>query len=583
MLALGFFTLLLVPLVAGAGLAARPRLGVVLAAWLWPAPLAIAAVALAALLAGERAGTLTLPLGLPGFPLILAWDGMSGVFLFAFAVPLAAVLRIAAPARPAAVGFLIVGLLVVMLAADAYALLAGLALVLGTLARLSPARRRTLAGAWAAFLLALAWLAPTLPDGTPNPALAAMRGDVLSPVASGAIALALLLGALLLAGPVLRPRRLAAESSAQAALLAASLVPACAYLAARLLGDVLVQASAGAVAGAALPFGIALALAGGWAAVRAEDLLLATSALPLFLLGESIFALGIDAWARRADLAAPARDAFASFLLLALLAALASPVLLLVAGTIVREAGSRHLARLGGLLSRMPRASLIFGADLALLLPLGPGFFGAPLMLTALVRLPGLGLGTALLAALVALLAILFGLGAFAAFRLFGLAFFGPPRTPRASAVDDIARHEAVALAGPGGVLALLGLAPGAGAMLIAPAMPGLLGGDAETTHLLMAAPGCAGLVVLLGIGLVLVVRARSMRHCERGWEEGFGPPPEWLPFGDPATRIGPDAFGAEMHAVLDAGGSALARWLWRPRAAWQAARLALRTPPPCD
>ena len=180
MLALGFFTLLLVPLVAGAGLAARPRLGVVLAAWLWPAPLAIAAVALAALLAGERAGTLTLPLGLPGFPLILAWDGMSGVFLFAFAVPLAA---------------------------DAYALLAGLALVLGTLARLSPARRRTLAGAWAAFLLALAWLAPTLPDGTPNPALAAMRGDVLSPVASGAIALALLLGALLLAGPVLRPRR----------------------------------------------------------------------------------------------------------------------------------------------------------------------------------------------------------------------------------------------------------------------------------------------------------------------------------------------------------------------------------------
>ncbi len=577
MLALGFFTLLLVPLIAGSGLAALPRLCAPLAARLWLVPLAATIIALVSVLAAGPAGALVLPFGLPGFHLTLKLDGLSRLFLLALSLPTAAVLRISAPRRPAAAGLLFAGLLAVILAGDAYALLAGLALALGALARLTTAPRFLPASAWIAFLLALAAFAPLLPDGTPNPAFAAMRPLALPPAASGMIAGLVLLGAALLAAPVLRPKTLAAENGA---LLVATLAPAATYLAARFLGDLLALSAAGPIAALALPLGIALALAGAGVAARAEDSAVIVAAFVPVLLGEGLFALGLAAWARRADLAAPGRDAIAAFLSLTLLNALANPVLLLLAGALTREAGSRQLARLGGLAPRMPRAAVLTGLALTVFLPFGPGFLGAPLAMTALLRLPGLGLGTVFLGVLVALAGLALALAAFAAVRLFGLGFLGPARSPRASAATDLTGREAVALAGLGGGLALLGLAPGVAARLIAPAMPIMLAGDAATPPLLLVAPACGLALLVLAVPLFWAAASRAARPVARVWDEGYGPLPGWLPFGDPVATIAPGAFGAALHAAADTAGAALARGLRRPRAAWRAACLAWRAPP---
>lgn len=583
MLALGFFTLLMAPLIAGSGLAALPRLRAALAVRLWLVPLAGALVALLSLLAatpaGAPAGALVLPFGLPGFHLTLRLDGLSRLFLLTLCAPLAAVLRVATPARPAAAGLLFAGLLVVLLAGDAYALLTGLALALGALTRLTTLPRFLPAAAWIALLLALAALAPLLPDGTPNPAFAAMRPLALAPAASGVVAGLVLLGAGLLAAPLLCPRLLA--TAANGALLTAALAPAAAYVVARLLGDLLALSAAGPIAALALALGIALALGAAGAAARTEDGFVIVAAFVPMLLGESLSALGIAAWARRADLSAPGRDAVAAFLSLTLLAALAGPGLLLLAQAIGREAGSRQLARLGGLAARMPRAAALTGIALTTVLPFGPGFLGGPLAMTALLRLPGFGLGTAFLAVLVALAGLVLALAAFAALRLFGLGFLGPPRGPRASAATDLAGREAWALATLMSGLALFGLAPGVAARLIAPAMPALLAGDATVPALMIAAPACGFSLLALAALLFWAATSRGARPT-RVWDEGYGPLPGWLPFGDPVTTIAPDAFAAALRAAADRGAAALARSLRRPCAAWRAARAAWRAPPPC-
>ncbi|MGC8524191.1 MAG: hypothetical protein ACP5M5_07880 [Acidibrevibacterium sp.] len=577
MLALGFFTLLMAPLIAGSGLAALPRLRAPLAARLWLVPLAGAVVALLSLLLGEPAGALALPFGLPGFHPLLRLDGLSRLFLLALCLPFATALRVAAPARPAAAGLLFAGLLNVILAGDAYALLVGLALALGAAARLIATSRFFPMAAWLAWLLVLAALAPPLPDGTPNPAFVAMRALALPAAASGPVAGLVLLGAGLLGAPLFRPRVLAAAENG--AVLAAALAPAVAYLAARFLGDLLALGAAGPIAALALGLGLAGALSAAAAAAWAEDIAVIVAAFVPLLLGESLFALGIAIWARRADLAAPGRDAVAAFLALALLSALAGPLLLLLARAVTREAGSRQLARLGGLLAPMPRAAALAGLALSVALPFGPGLLGGPLAMTALLRLPANGLGSVFLAALVALAGLLFALGGFAALRLFGLGFLGPPRSPRASAAADLAGRERSSLAVLAAALALFGLVPGIAARLIASAMPTLVAGDAATPTSMIAAPACAALLLFL-TALLWAATGRGARLVARVWEEGYGPLPGWLPFGDPVTTIAPGAFGAELRAAAKLGLAILARRLRRPRAAWRAARDAWRAPP---
>ncbi len=581
MLALGAVTLLFGPIMlGGAALALVARLRGPIGAMLWLVPLASAAVALLALLSGETRGALVLPLGLPGFPLTLVWDGVSALFLLALTLPLAVILRLSSPARPAASGVLVAGLHAIILAGDAYALLVGLALTLASLARLAAISRPRLAAIALVWLLLLAAQAPPLPDGTPNPVFAAWRAPALSPLAGLGLSALVLAGAGLVAAPLFRPARLAACANNEGALLIASLAPSALYLVARFLVDLLAPSAAGATAALALPLGAALALGAAARAAWAEDFLIACAALPGWLVGESVFALGISAWARHLDLAAPTRDATAAFFFLALLAAFAGPLWLALAAVITREAGSRHLARLGGLAWRMPKAALLAGIALTTVLPLGPGFFGAPLALTALLRAPGVGLGAVVLPMLVAVLGILLALAPFVAVRLFGLGFLGPPRTPRASAAEPPRAPEANLLTVLAAALALLGGVPGLGVALIAPALPGLRGGDPETAILLVAAPLATLIAIGLGVGLFLVASRHGARPVATVWEEGYGPRPAWLPFGDPATMIAPEILGAELPASLAPAKAWLRHWLRRLDAAWRAAYEAFLAPP---
>src|SRR5690606_12278057 len=127
-----------------------------------------------------------------------------------------------------------------------------------------------------------------------------------------------------------------------------------------------------------------------------------------------------------------------------------------------RGAGSRRLDRLGGLARAMPWTGgfALFGmAALAALPPLS-GFAAHWLLFQALfaswrVADPGFQLAAAGAAALVALAT---ALTAAALLRFYGLAFLGPPRTPRAAG--------AVEVRSPARMAALLGL-PAAGAVLV--------------------------------------------------------------------------------------------------------------------
>jgi len=93
----------------------------------------------------------------------------------------------------------------------------------------------------------------------------------------------------------------------------------------------------------------------------------------------------------------------------------------------------------------MPTAAIALAAGLFGLsgLPLGVGFAGTWLLFQSLLEAPRAG-GLApqiLLAGLAAVLALSSATAAAGAVRLFGVAFLGRPRTPRAAVAEDITRR----------------------------------------------------------------------------------------------------------------------------------------------
>ncbi|MBV8588790.1 MAG: hydrogenase 4 subunit B, partial [Acetobacteraceae bacterium] len=280
--------------------------------------------------------------------------------------------------------------------------------------------------------------------------------------------------------------------------------------------------------------------------------------------------LGLALMARGADLASLAALALGAAMLHALNHSVFKSLLFLVAGNVQHGAGSRALARLGGLVQRMPvtTAGALAGCAASAGLPLTSGFASEWLLFQtafASPRVGGLALQS-LIAVVVALMALAAALAAAASVRMIGVAFLGRPRTPRGSAAEEAGWPARRAVVGLAVVSGILGLAPGLALSLTQAALHALTGsgitGRAGWLGVAPVAgtPGYAPALLLLllglvGAGLFFVLRRWTVggSRTSAAWQCGFAPPPPWLPFGDPATQYSGASFSQPLLRTLGA------------------------------
>jgi len=190
-------------------------------------------------------------------------------------------------------------------------------------------------------------------------------------------------------------------------------------------------------------------------------------------------------------------------------------LLFLGAGAIDSAVGTRDLARLGGLIHRMPATAIAFligSAAISAVPPLN-GFASEWLAFQAL-----LGLGRSLSPSLLAIVPLLAGgalalTGALAVacfVKAFGVGFLAMPRSPEAARANEVGRPEVAAM----GVLAVACIALGLAATPVVAAIGSLLGSSQgptadQTIAAHLSVPGLA--LAIAGLGALAVGAARSL------------------------------------------------------------------------
>lgn len=529
------------------------------------------------LLSGGEPAALPLPVGLPGYGLILAIDGISGLFLLLLFVACGAAALLRPSDRAAASAgealSLAAGTGLTLLAGDSFLLLLGVGLIAAAL-RLGGRGGAGLIGFSLVALAAALTLLAAQPGLMPQFGFPAIRGAGPAALASpwgGAAFVLTLLGAGCLSGllpfhavlPVAL-RRIPASFVPLSGAVARLGV----YLLIRLLLD---------LPGAAPPLwwgsGLILLAAGSAVigAIRATDegdLQGVIGAVSVLNSGVATVGIGVALLARAADLPLLATLALGGGLLQVLGATMGEILLALGTAAVERGAGTRRLDRLGGLIHAMPRSTACLGISLAGIgfLPPGIGFAAAWMILEALLAAPragGFAVGAAVAVGL-ALLALALGLAGYAAFRVAAIALLGRPRSPRAAAAEEAPPGLARTMQALAAVTLVLGLAPAAGLALIASGPRELFaastGGQYGWWGVAPAAelPGYLPLPLLalfgvIGAGLVWLARIHLPRPEPRGmaWDGGFAAPPPWLPFGDPLTQYSPASMAAPVAAAL--------------------------------
>jgi hydrogenase-4 component B len=583
-----------------------------------------AVLSLIALLGGAARNVIEVPIGLPGSGILFALDGLSAFFLLplflAGAAAGAAALDTAgdddpvAPFLPVLLGAMAATVLAadgfsVVLAFEATALCAA-ALVLGGAHGFRGAPRIVGGGVVGglALVAAMALLAPLQSWGL-DLSFAGMRAQPPQGVSASAVLVLALIAGGGAAGlvPLHRwlPGAQATMPAPAGALLAGAGNGVGSYLLARVLFDLAGPAQPAWWGFVLVALGAAGAMLGAAQAVRADNIRAIPGTAAVANTGLVAVGLGVALTARAADLAPLAALALGAALLLAVADALPGTLLALAAGAAEAGAGTERLDRLGGLLRSMnftTLCTLVAAASFAALPP-SPGFAAAWTLLQALIgsaRMGGLGWQTLVTLAVLATV-IAMTLGAVAAVRLVGIGFLGRPRTPRAAAAREAALPARAAMLALAFMTLAAGVFPAGVLALAGPALKMLLGvGFSDDVGLLAVkpvaeAPGleAAALAVLLVLATVatlrlLRVRASVGQHAGPAWEGGAAPPPPWLPFGDPATQIGPADFAEPLGAMLSAARPGTRRWVrpalrrWRRVSAWAAdmlrpsARLAL-------
>lgn len=541
-------------------------------------------LALAYLLAGAPAVGLALPIGLPGHAMRLALDGLSGFFLLLLMVGAAAASAATLAEPPSAAAPLlpvfIAAMALCLLAGDGFTLVAGfelmsLASFVLVLSHAGEGEGRAAALLYFGIgLLGAVCLIPALALlGGWDAGFAELRGHPVEGWRAASVLALVLVGAGSKAGfaplHVWLPPAHAAAPGPVSALMSGVMTKVALYVLVRLLFD---------LAGPQpiwwsvplLVVGAASAALGALRANMETDIKRLLACSTIENVGLIAIGLGVALAARAADMLPLAALAFGAALLHALAHSWFKALLFLGAGATQHGAGSRELDRLGGLILRMPltTAAMLLGAASLAALPPSSGFAGEWALFQAVIagpRVAGLGMQV-LFAVVAAVMALAVALAAAASVRLIGVGYLGRPRTPRAAAADEAAPPMRWALLGLGAASLAVGLFPGAVLGLAGPALallvhaaPPLAAGGMVLTPGHDAA-GYAPLAafVLLALAGALVWWA-VRRVCAGGhrraplWDCGYGEPPAWLPFGDPAMQYSAAGFSQPLRRTLGA------------------------------
>lgn len=543
--------------------------------------------ALATLVSGAAPAAITLPLGLAGQSSALALDGVSA--FFGLLVMLAGVIAAAAmlddhghpPATHPAFPVFLGAMLLTLLAADAFALMAGFELMslasfalVATHHREAAVREAALLYLGMAGFSGLCLIAALAVLSGHGLGFAAMRAHPPEGWRAIAVLALVLLGAGAKAGlvplHVWLPPAHAAAPGPVSALMSGAMTKVALYVLVRLLFDLCGPAQPLWWAMPLLAMGIASAVLGALRANFETDIKAVLACSTIENVGLIAVGLGLALAARAADLPALAGLALGAALLHVLAHGLFKALLFVGAGAIQHGAGSRLLTRLGGVIQRMPITAccMLLGAACLAGLPPSAGFASEWMLFQAVLgsaRLGGLGLQI-LVCVLAAATALATALAASAAVRLVGVALLGRPRSPRAAAAVEAGPPVRWALLFAGLLVMLIGLCPGVVLGLAEPAQRLLANTTlAGSSGLMRVAPaadapgyvplGIASLVALAFLGIAAVLRARAVMGHRTGpaWDCGFGAPPAWLPFGDPLTQYGGGSFAQPLRRVLGA------------------------------
>ena len=336
-------------------------------------------------------------------------------------------------------------------------------------------------------------------------------------------------------------------------------------------------------------WGVALVVAGGASAllgavrsVLEVELKTVLACSTVGQVGLIAVGLGIGLYARAMDDTALAVLALQGALLMAVAHGLFKPLLFLGAGVVERTTSTTSLDWLGGLMRAMPWLGglMLLGCVGLAALPFGPGFAPAFLLLHAVFAAAGTGglWGRIGFAAVLAVLGLSAALGLAAAVRMIGIGFLGRPRSLRAAAAEETKGPPLWGMAVLAGCCVPVSLLPGVVLQLLQPVLSELVPG-AVAGPLGYAPLPLLGLMLALAgaaYGLLQHYGVRGEREVQ-AWNGGFGRPPVWLPFGDPATQASATGFAEPVrrglgHAVL--GGAVvgpgmgyvlvlLGRWYW--------------------
>lgn len=531
---------------------------------------------------------ISVPLGLPGRPILLGLDGISTVFLLLlFTLGMAA--AITAQAAPAertarALPCFVGAMALTLLAADGFGLLLGFELMSIASFILVLAHPSEESADAAQLYLGIAILAGvclvaataclgSLADGSFDLRFAAIRAHPPEGWRAVAILALTLVGAGAKAGlaplHVWLPPAHAAAPGHVSALMSGVMTKVALYIVVRFLFD---------LCGPAQPlwWGVPLILAGAASAVlgglRANlepDIKTTLACSTIEHVGFIAIGLGIALCARAADLSSLAALALGGALLHVMAHGTFKGLLFLVAGAAQHETGTRLFSRLGGLIHRMPytTAAVLVGAASLAGLPLTAGFAGEwTLFQSALAapRIGGLWFQT-MICIVIALMALAAGLAASAAVRLVGIAFLGRPRTPRTAAANEVKPLARAAMMGLAGIVGIVGLFPGMFLGFAGPALRALTSAvdvpvraaglviSPQATGPGYAAPAIAVLVALVGGAVFLLLKTRAVpgHRNAPAWDCGFGAAPVWLPFGDPLTQSSAASFAQPLRRIL--------------------------------
>ncbi len=547
---------------------------------------AIGAVAVMAyLIAGAPPQLLSVPFGLAGQPSVLALDGVSGLFLLVLMMAGTAASAASlddqghplptAPAFPVFLG----GMALTLLAGDAFALVAGFELMSLASFTLVVTNHRD-AGVRAAGLLylgmagfaALCLIAALALLAAHGMSFAAIRAHPPEGLRAMAVLALVVVGVGSKAGLVplhiwLPPAHAAAPGHASA-MMSGAMTKVALYVIIRLVFDLSGPAQPIWWSLPLLAMGLASAILGALRANIETDVKSILACSTVENVGLITIGLGLAMAARAADLSVLASLALGAALLHICAHAIFKTLLFLSAGAIQHGTGTRMLARLGGLVQRMPitASAMLLGAACLAGLPPSAGFASEWMLFQSVlgaVRLGGIG-PQILVCVLAAGLALATALAASAAVRLVGVALLGRPRSQLAATAHEAGPPVRWALLLLALVIVMIGLFPAAVLGLADPALR-ILTNTSLNTHVgvLTVSPairfpgyvplGVAALLALAAIGIAAVLRARAVAGHRAGpaWDCGFGASPTWLPFGDPLTQYSGGGFAQPLRRVL--------------------------------